>query len=80
MWERDTTGMWVPFGLSGTLAREEAWFVAGHWWDVAGATTAGLRDAWVARTDVAHPTALPQPEVTGADLAEVARAILDPDV
>jgi 2-haloacid dehalogenase len=55
---------------------DTAWFVAGHWWDVAGATAAGLRGAWVARTDVAYPAALPQPEVTGADLAAAADAIL----
>ena len=55
---------------------DTAWFVAGHWWDVAGATAAGLRGAWVARTDVAYPSALPQPEATGGDLAEVAEAIL----
>jgi 2-haloacid dehalogenase len=55
---------------------DTAWFVAGHWWDVAGATAAGLRGAWVARTDVAYPDALPQPEATGADLAAVAEAIL----
>jgi 2-haloacid dehalogenase len=59
---------------------DTAWFVAGHWWDVAGATAAGLRGAWVARTDVAYPAALPQPEATGADLAEVAGAILAADV
>ena len=55
---------------------DTAWFVAGHWWDVAGATAAGLRCAWVARTDVAYPTALPRPAATGADLAAVAEAIL----
>lgn len=55
---------------------DSAWFVAGHWWDVAGATAAGLRGAWVARTDVAYPAALPQPAARGADLAAVAEAIL----
>jgi 2-haloacid dehalogenase len=55
---------------------DTAWFVAGHWWDVAGATAAGLRGAWAARTDGAYPSALPQPDATGADLAEVAEAIL----
>jgi 2-haloacid dehalogenase len=53
-----------------------AWFVAGHWWDVAGAAAAGLRGAWVARTDVAYPAALPQPAATGADLAALAEAML----
>jgi 2-haloacid dehalogenase len=53
-----------------------AWFVAGHWWDVAGAAAAGLPAAWVSRTDGAYPDALPAPAVTGADLREVADAIL----
>jgi 2-haloacid dehalogenase len=53
-----------------------AWFVAGHWWDIAGAAAAGLRTAWVSRTDVAYPDALARPAVSGADLREVAEAIL----
>ena len=52
----------------------EAWFVAGHWWDVAGAAFAGLRTAWISRTDIAYPVAMPPPDVRGADLAEVADA------
>ena len=39
----------------------EAWFVAGHWWDVAGAAFAGLRTAWISRTDLAYPIAMPEP-------------------
>jgi 2-haloacid dehalogenase len=54
----------------------EAWFVAGHWWDIAGAAYAGLRTAWISRTDLAYPVAMPAPDVSGADLAEVAAAIL----
>jgi 2-haloacid dehalogenase len=54
----------------------EAWFVAGHWWDIAGAAYAGLRTAWVSRTDVAYPVAMPEPDVRGADMAEVAAAIV----
>src|SRR3954471_15176651 len=59
-----------------TLGAEEAWFVAGHWWDVAGAAYAGLRTAWISRTDVAYPAAMPAPDVRGGDLGEVAAAIL----
>jgi 2-haloacid dehalogenase len=55
---------------------EDAWFVAGHWWDVAGAAYAGLRTAWISRTDVTYPVAMPPPDVRGADLAEVAAAII----
>jgi len=54
----------------------DAWFVAGHWWDVAGAAYAGLRTAWISRTDLAYPDAMPEPDVRGADLAEVAAALL----
>ena len=50
----------------------DAWFVAGHWWDVAGASFAGLQTAWISRTDIAYPVAMPEPHVRGADLAEVA--------
>jgi 2-haloacid dehalogenase len=55
----------------------DAWFVAGHWWDIAGAAYAGLRTAWVSRTDLAYPDAMPAPDVTGADVAVVATAILN---
>ena len=56
------------YGLS-RAGVDEAWFVAGHWWDVAGAAAAGLRTAWVSRTDLAYPVAMPQPDVRGADVA-----------
>ncbi len=64
------------YGLS-QAGVDEAWFVAGHWWDVAGAAAAGLRTAWVSRTDLAYPVAMPQPDVRGADVAAVAAAIVD---
>jgi 2-haloacid dehalogenase len=55
----------------------DAWFVAGHWWDIAGAAYAGLRTAWVSRTDLAYPDAMPAPDVTGPDVASAAAAILN---
>ena len=58
------------------LGATEAWFVAGHWWDVAGAAYAGLKTAWVSRTDLAYPLAMPAPDVQGADIQEIAKAIL----
>jgi 2-haloacid dehalogenase len=62
------------YGLE-QVGATEAWFVAGHWWDIAGAAYAGLKTAWVSRTDIAYPTAMPVPDVTGADVAEVAAKI-----
>jgi len=52
-----------------------AWFVAAHWWDVAGAAGAGLRTAWVSRDDRVYPAAIPQPELRAPDLLSAARAI-----
>src|SRR3954468_5526290 len=54
----------------------EAWFVAGHWWDIAGAAYAGLKTAWCSRTDLAYPVAMPQPDVRGAAVQAIAKAIL----
>jgi 2-haloacid dehalogenase len=59
-----------------TLGATEAWFVAGHWWDIAGAAYAGLKTAWVSRTDRAYPVAMPAPDVRGADIQEIAKAIV----
>jgi 2-haloacid dehalogenase len=75
-------GAFKPEGLAYTAAlervgaAEDAWFVAGHWWDVAGAAFAGLRTAWVSRTDLAYPVAMPEPDVRAADLGAVADALL----
>ncbi|MDA0163670.1 HAD hydrolase-like protein [Solirubrobacter ginsenosidimutans] len=55
----------------------EAWFVAGHWWDIAGAAYAGLRTAWVSRTDLAYPDAMPAPTVSAPDVLGAASAILN---
>jgi 2-haloacid dehalogenase len=63
------------YGLE-QVGATEAWFVAGHWWDIAGAAYAGLKTAWVSRTDLAYPTAMPVPDVTGADIADVANQIV----
>jgi 2-haloacid dehalogenase len=50
---------------------DEVGFVAAHWWDVAGAKHAGLRTGWVARRDLVLPGSVPEPDVSGRDLAEV---------
>jgi len=71
------SGAFKPEDLAYNYALErcgatEAWFVAGHWWDIAGAAFAGLRTAWISRTDLAYPIAMPPPDVRGPDLAAVA--------
>ena len=57
------------------LGATDAWFVAGHWWDVAGAAFAGLKTAWVSRTDLAYPVAMPEPDFRATDIADVAAKI-----
>jgi 2-haloacid dehalogenase len=53
----------------------ETWFVAGHWWDVAGAKRVGLRTAWIARDEGVLIESAPEPDVRAADLKEAAEAI-----
>jgi 2-haloacid dehalogenase len=54
----------------------EATMVASHWWDLRGARAVGMRVAWVARGEGALSSLLPDPDARGADLLEVAEAIV----
>jgi len=54
----------------------EICLVAAHSWDIAGALSAGLRAAFVARPDQALSPLDPQPEIVGTDLPDAARQIL----
>jgi len=54
---------------------DEVALVAAHWWDVAGAAAAGLRTGWVARRDLVLPDGVPEPDVGGSDLMEVAERL-----
>jgi 2-haloacid dehalogenase len=49
--------------------------VAAHGWDIAGATRAGLRSAFVARPGQS-PDPFAPPEIIADDLPSIARAIL----
>ena len=53
----------------------EVALVAAHWWDVAGAKAAGLTTGWVARRDLVLPDGVPEPDVGGSDLMEVAEGL-----
>ena len=54
---------------------DEVALVAAHWWDVFGAKAAGLRTGWVARRDLVLLDGVPEPDVGGRDLAEVAEGL-----
>jgi 2-haloacid dehalogenase len=55
---------------------EETCMVAAHWWDVTGAARAGLRTGWVARRERVLLSTVPEPDVSGPDLAAVAEGIV----
>ncbi|HEX2160166.1 MAG TPA: HAD hydrolase-like protein, partial [Actinomycetes bacterium] len=57
----------------------EVRLIAAHAWDVAGATRAGCATAFVARPGKVLDPLVERPEIVGADLAEVAAAILTAD-
>jgi 2-haloacid dehalogenase len=53
--------------------------VAAHGWDVAGALRAGAAAAFVARPGILLDPLAPEPDIVGADLAEVAERIVAVD-
>jgi len=58
-----------------TVAPEQAWFVAAHWWDVTGAARAGFRTAWVSVDDVLLPETAATPDIVAPDLMTAVREI-----
>jgi 2-haloacid dehalogenase len=57
------------------LAPGSIWMVAAHGWDIAGATRAGLRGAFVARPGQS-PDPFAPPQIIANDLLTIAHAIL----
>jgi 2-haloacid dehalogenase len=51
--------------------------IAAHAWDVSGALAAGCHAAFVARAGVVPSPLGPQPDLIGADLTEVASAVME---
>jgi 2-haloacid dehalogenase len=65
------------YGVERVGARpEEIVLVAAHGWDVMGAMRAGLRGAWVGRSERWLVPIVPVPDVTGDDLEDVAEEIV----
>ena len=58
------------------VAVDQVRLIAAHAWDVAGAARAGCATAFVARPGKVLDPLVERPEIVGADLAEVADAIL----
>lgn len=62
------------------LAKQDAqghlWMVAVHAWDIAGATCAGLKTAFITQEEKDYLSVYPQPEVVANDLVEAANKIV----
>jgi 2-haloacid dehalogenase len=71
----DAPSYHAAVGRTGAEPRD-VWLVSAHWWDVMGASRAGLRTAWVARRERVLLASVPDPDVQGSDLLEVADGIL----
>lgn len=75
----EQAGVWKPAAAAYRYALEQtgiearqAMLVAVHPWDVEGARRAGLRTAWVNRTDAVYPSFLTPPELDVASLTDLA--------
>ncbi len=78
----DDAGAWKPDGRAYGYAAQvcgvepgEVVLVAVHPWDVDGAARAGLRTAWVDRSEAHYPTTFTRPDHTVADLDELAEVL-----
>jgi 2-haloacid dehalogenase len=58
----------------------EVRLVAAHWWDIAGALSAGCKAAFVARPGAVLSPVSPRPDIVEPDVAAVVRRILETDV
>ncbi len=56
---------------------QATWMVAAHAWDLAGARGVGMRTAWLSRLEGRYDENFPPPDVTGADLLDTVRRLLD---
>ena len=72
-------GAWKPastayaFALEQTdVAASRAMLVAAHPWDIAGASRAGLRTAWISRGGAVYPDHFVRPDVEAASMVELA--------
>lgn len=58
-------------------SRAETWMVAAHAWDIAGASRAGLRTAFITSVEGLYLDVYPKPDLTANSLLEAARAMIE---
>jgi 2-haloacid dehalogenase len=63
------------YEMAKNVSDGDVWMVAGHAWDIAGATRAGLRTAFIGDSGD-YPDIFDAPEIVAPDLTEAAAAIV----
>lgn len=58
------------------VAPADAWMVAAHAWDLAGAKAVGMRTAWLSRLEGRFDENFAAPDITGGDLLQVIEQVL----
>jgi 2-haloacid dehalogenase len=57
-------------------AEGETWMVAAHAWDIAGASRAGLRTAFITQLEGGYLDVYPQPDVTAGSLPDAVGQVM----
>lgn len=57
--------------------QEDVWMVAAHAWDIAGATRAGLRTAFITQQEKEYLSIYPQPDIAASNLVAAASLIVE---
>ena len=58
-------------------SRGETWMIAAHAWDIAGASRAGLRTAFITSVEGSYLKVYPSPDLVAGSLLEAARAMVE---
>jgi 2-haloacid dehalogenase len=66
----------ATYELALERAHGDAWMIAAHAWDLAGAKRAGLRTVWIKGVESEYLNAYPPADIEASDLADAARQLV----
>ena len=65
----------AAYALALEQSRAESWMIAAHAWDIAGASRAGLRTAYITSVEGSYPDVFPKPDLVAGSLLEAAGTV-----
>jgi 2-haloacid dehalogenase len=65
----------AAYRLAVKEASGETWMVAAHAWDIAGASKAGLKTAFITSVEASYLAVYPEPDIVAPSLLEAAKAM-----